>query len=183
MEQQEFEQRLATLAAADTTKRLREATADLLMALGYRRWIYASDNPYGTLRLPATLANDYGMWMLTYMTKGYMKVDPILEHCRSSTEPLLWDSREGWDETPEKVQAMMRDAAENGFGSGVAIPLRLPDQPQGVINVTSPVPLADSQAHFEAMLPCLRQVGMTLHAGMINILKESARYEENLVNS
>jgi len=177
MEQLEFARCLADLAAAGMNKSLKAAATELLMTLGYTRWIYASENPYGALGFPATLANDYGMWMLAYMTKGYMKVDPVVAHCRVSSEPFFWDAREGWDESNEKLRAMMNDAVGHGFGSGLAMPLRLPGEPQGLLHVTNPAPLRESGAQFKEALPQLRQIGNAMHMAMVRILKENASFQ------
>jgi creatinine amidohydrolase/Fe(II)-dependent formamide hydrolase-like protein len=92
MEQEVFEPQVAELAATTTNKALKGAATELLRALGFTRWIYAADNPYGAMGFPATLANEFGMWMIEYMTKGYVRVDPIVSHCRASTEPYFWDA-------------------------------------------------------------------------------------------
>ena len=181
MEQREFDRRLADLAAAATNKSLKATAIELLTPLGYTRWIYASENPYGALGFPATLANEYGMWMLAYMSKGYRKVDPVVAHCRVSIEPFFWDAREGWDEATEKLRAMMNEAAAHGFGSGLAIPLQLPSTPPGLIHVTSPAPLRESRAQFEETLPQLRQIGNAMHTAMVAILKETALFQKRMV--
>lgn len=72
MERLNFDRCLAGLAATTTNKSLKAAATELLESLGYTRGLYASENPCGALGFPATLANDYGMWMLVYMAKGYM---------------------------------------------------------------------------------------------------------------
>jgi hypothetical protein len=117
------------------------------------------------------------MWMLAYMTKGYMKVDPVVAHCRVSSEPFFWDAREGWDESNEKLRAMMNDAVGHGFGSGLAMPLRLPGEPQGLLHVTNPAPLRESGAQFKEALPQLRQIGNAMHMAMVRILKENASFQ------
>ncbi len=180
MERLNFDRCLADLTAAPTNNSLKAAATELLVSLGYTRWIYASENPYGALGFPATLANDYGMWILAYMTKGYMKVDPVVAHCRVSSEPLFWDAREGWDESNEKLRAMMNDAIAHGFGSGLAIPLHLPGEPQGLLYVTSPAPLRESRAQFEETLPQLRQIGNAMHPAMVRILKENASFQQRM---
>ena len=180
MEQLEFDRRLADLAAAVVSKSLKAVAAELLASLGYTRWIYASDNPYGALGFPATLANEYGMWMLAYMARGYVKVDPIVAHCRTSTDPFFWDAHEGWEDAPEKLQAMMHEVVAHGFGSGLAIPLRLPDEPQGLLHVTSPAPLRESRARFEETCPQLQKIGNSMHTAMIRILKENASSHQSM---
>lgn len=154
----------------------------LLAAHGYNRWLYASANPYGKTGFPATLANEFGSWMLEYMVKGYQKVDPIVLHCRASTEPLLWDAGAGWEGAESMVHQLMRDVMANGFGSGLAIPLSGPGngRPQGVFNVTDSAPLSESRDRFDALMPRLVLVGQALHQAMSKILKEAARFHDEL---
>lgn len=181
MEQSDFDRRIADLATAATNKVLKETAVEMLASLGYTRWIYASENPYGALGFPATLANDYGKWMLMYMAKGYMKVDPIVAHCRASTEPYYWDAHEGWEAASEKVRALMKDAASQGFSSGLAMALHLPDAPPGLLHVTSPDTLSESRAQFEASLPQLRQIGKAMHTAMTGIMIETARIQQRMM--
>ena len=75
---------------------------------------------------------------------------------------------------------MMNDAVAHGFGSGLAIPLRLPGEPQGLLHVTSPAPLRESRAQFEEALPQLRQIGNTMHTAMVRIMKETAAFHQRM---
>lgn len=179
MDQTVFDDHLAALKQADSTKKIKECVADILSGLGYTRWIYASENPYGGMGFPITLANEYGLWMVTYMTKGYMSVDPLVAHCRANSEPLLWDAGEGWGEAPEKVQALMKDAAANGFASGLTIPLRLTDKPPAMINISSKEALVVSRAAFKANRDRLCQVGLAMHAAVVAVMEATSRSRPN----
>lgn len=181
--QHEFDPRINALAKMTTNRQLKEEVTLLLAAQGFSRWLYASSNPYGKIGFPVMLANEFGNWMMEYMMKGYAKVDPIVLHCRTSNEPLLWDAGTGWENAEPKVRQLMCDIQSKGFGSGVAIPLGGPDigMPQGMFNVTAPTPLSESRDQFNKLLPRLVTIGQALHQAMDSILRENVRIHGELV--
>jgi hypothetical protein len=180
MHPHEFDQQISRISSATTNKTLKVAATELLAALGFTRWIYASENPYSTLGLPVTLANDYGMWILTYMAKGYQSIDPVVAHCRTSTTPIFWETGADEANADDRLRSLMNDARAHGFGSGLAIPMQPPGTPLGMLNVTSPDPLASSRGQFETALPLLQQLGLAMHVTMMRILADNGRRAVNL---
>ena len=172
--QQVFEQHLGAIAGATTSKTLKAAVEPLLAAQGFDRWIYAADNPYAMIGMPAILSSGLGLWLLTYMAKGYQAVDPVVAHCLVAEEPLLWDSLRGWQGLPAKGQSLMQDLAAQGIGSGMAVPLRSKGGPQGLLNVVRSGALADELAHFEAVRPRLVEIGQAMHGSMVRVMKAAA---------
>ena len=144
-----------------------------LLALGFESWIYASENPYSPLALPATLANGQTTrWLMTYLMKGYQEIDPIIIHCRKENAPIFWDSRVGWESAAPEVQKFMRDVSRHGFGSGLALPLKQQDAPNGLLSLTSKQSLALEYTRYEEMLPYLAKIGAAAHTAMHQILKK-----------
>ena len=146
-----------------------------LQALGIESWVYASDNPYSTLGLPATLASGQTTrWLMTYMMKGYQAIDPIIVHCRNDKEPFFWDSRVGWEGADPKVKNFMMDVSKHGFGSGVALPLKPEGTPNGLLSLTSEQSLDLEYKRYQKLLPCLARTGFVAHEAMHQILKKAS---------
>ena len=165
---------LQPIGAATTSGSLRRAMIQALQALGFERWVYASENPYSPLAMPATLASGQtAKWLVTYLMKGYQEIDPIVIHCRSEVDPLFWDSKAGWENADPKVQKFMMDISKHGFGSGLALPLRQHGAPNGLLSLTSEHSLDEEYARYEGFLPCLTKIGVTAHDVMHQILKKS----------
>jgi len=146
----------------------------VLEVLGFESWVYASENPYSPLALPATLANGQTTrWLMTYLMKDYQEIDPVIVHCRNENEPIFWDSKAGWDAAAPEVQRFMKDVSRHGFGSGVALPLKPEGAPNGLLSLTSKQGLDLEYERYEELLPCLTRIGAAAHETMHQILKKS----------
>jgi len=111
---------------------------------------------------------------MKYLMKGYQEIDPIVIHCRNENEPLFWDSKAGWEDSDPKVQKFMMDVSKNGFGSGLALPLKHQGAPNGLLSLTSKQSLAVEYKRYEELLPCLTRIGATAHEAMHQILKKAS---------
>ena len=75
---------LRSIKAASTSRDLRRAMIQTLQDLGFEMWLYASENPYSPMAMPATLASGQtARWLIKYLMKGYQDIDPVLLHCRN----------------------------------------------------------------------------------------------------
>ncbi|PWB35443.1 LuxR family transcriptional regulator [Pseudomonas sp. SDI] len=78
---------------------------------------------FGTLSRQATLnpqlvllSNYPPAWAKSYEQNHYVDADPVLQHCRSSTLPLLWE-----DEVFNSTPALWKEAQENGLRYGWSV--------------------------------------------------------------
>ena len=174
MDVQVLDKHLKSIEAATTSRGLRQAMIQTLQDLGFEMWLYASENPYSPMALPATLASGQtARWLIKYMMKGYQDIDPIVIHCRNENEPFLWDAKAGWEDADLKVQEFMMDISKHGFGSGLALPLKQQGTLNGLLSLTSQHSLNVEYKRYEELLPCLTRIGATAHEVMHQILKKS----------
>ena len=168
---QELDRHLGVIANAATNKTLKAAVGSTLAAYGFERWIYATENPCGAMGMPVVLSDGFGLWLLKYMANGYQAVDPLVAYSRTADEPLLWDTMCTWPNIPGKGQFLLRDLAAQNIGSGMAIPLRDKDGPQGLLNIVVSESLVDKRTYFEAVQPDLVEIGHSIHRTMVKIMK------------
>ena len=167
---------LKSIEAATTSRGLRRVMNQVLQTLSFESWLYASENPYSPLALPATLASGQtARWLMTYLMKSYQEIDPIVIHCRNENEPFFWDSKDGWEDADPKVQKFMMDVRKHGFGSGLALPLKQQDGPNGLLSLSSKLCLDVEYERYEELLPSLTRIGATAHEVMRQILKKSQK--------
>ena len=164
-----------SIKTVTTSGGLRRVMTHALQALGFESWVYASDNPYSPLAMPATLASGQTTrWLMKYLMKSYQEIDPIMVHCRNENEPFFWDSKAGWDDADPEVQKFMLDVSKHGFGSGVALPLKPEGAPHGLLSLTSTQSLDLEYKRYQDLLPCLARIGATAHEAMHQILKKTS---------
>lgn len=169
-----LDEHLKSIETSTTNRGLRRAMIQALQTLDFEMWLYASENPYSSLAMPATLASGQTTsWLMKYLLKGYQEIDPILIHCRNENEPLYWDAKAGWKDADPKVQKFMLDISKHGFGSGLALPLKQRGVPNGMLSLTSQQSLDVEHKRYEELLPCLMRIGATAHEAMHQILKRS----------
>jgi len=102
-------------------------------------------------------------WFAKYLTKGYMKVDPVVIHCRNSDEVLHWDANESLNAGNKKIRDFMRDAYVYGLISGMAIPLQSPSGLRGVLSLISDRPLNENKELFVKYEKDCRVIGESVH--------------------
>ena len=169
-----LDKHLKSIEAASTSRGLRRDMIHTLQDLGFEMWLYASENPYSPLAMPATLASGQtARWLIKYLMKGYQDIDPVVVHCRNENEPLLWDAKSGWENADAKVQKFMTDVRKHGFGSGLSLPLKHPSTTDGMLSLTSEQRLDVECKRYEELLPSLKRIGATAHEAMHQILKNS----------
>lgn len=165
---------LKSIEAATTSRGLRRAMIHTLQDMGFEMWLYASENPYSPMAMPATLASGQtARWLIKYLMKGYQNIDPVVIHCRNENEPFLWDAKAGWEDADPEVQKFMLDVSKHGFGSGLALPLKQPGTPDGMLSLTSQHSLDVEYKRYQELLSGLMRIGATAHEAMHQILKNS----------
>lgn len=103
-------------------------------------------------------------WVILWDTKGYMEVDPRIQHILESTLPLLWDqpSMRG---RSQRLDEFLDDAASYGARSGLAFKVDDAHHSTVLMAFNSHVPILDEvrRAAVRQMLPFIRDFAMHFH--------------------
>ena len=108
-------------------------------------------------------------WVATYVANGYLKIDPIIKHCRESEGALYWDATEGWESAEDNVRDFMRNLLASGFRSGLAIPLRSSSVRKGILSIVCSQPLKDRRENYLQNLVPARTIGMAVYSAIERI--------------
>ena len=164
-----LEKILASLANATSNSSIKLIAKNALASIGYECWVIACDNPSSIFGMSHLMSGIPLQWVATYATKGYVKIDPIIKHCRESEEALYWDAVDGWDSATDNVRDFMRNLLASGFGSGLAIPLRSSSGKHGVLSIVSSQPLNETRGSYLQNLASARAIGMAVHSALEHI--------------
>lgn len=114
-------------------------------------------------------------WQAHYEAKGYLRVDPTVQHAITSDEPLLWS-----DALYAKARELRADAISFGLRHGVAVPRR---DARGMVSLLSFVRSDPeiTQEEFEAKKERLVWLSVLCHEGMLKtwgaLLRDDAAVE------
>jgi len=160
---------LAPLAEATSNSAIKSIAAPALSSIGYENWVFVCDNSRSIFGMSHMMSGIPLQWVATYVTKGYVNVDPIFKHCRVSEEALYWDATEGWEFTEDTVKEFMKDLHANGFGSGFAVSLRSSNGGKGLLSIVSAQPLVEKRESYLQNLSSAKIIGIALHSAVERI--------------
>ena len=160
---------LAPLANATSNSSIKLLLTKALASIGYENWVIAYDNPSSMFGMSHLMSGIPLQWVATYVAKGYVKIDPIIKHCRESEEALCWDAVDGWDAAPDNVRDFMRNLLASGFGSGLVVPLRSSSGKHGILSIVNSQPLKETRENYLQNLASARAIGVAAHSALERI--------------
>ncbi|RJF92104.1 autoinducer binding domain-containing protein [Noviherbaspirillum saxi] len=99
------EDRFNALLQAPSEQALFSLTAELAKTMGFEYCAYGIQTPVPISRPHVAMFNNYSeQWQERYKERGYLLVDPTVQHAFKSTRPLVWTNRlfetapDLWDE-------------------------------------------------------------------------------------
>ncbi|MGB0135363.1 MAG: LuxR family transcriptional regulator [Dokdonella sp.] len=168
---------LQCLLECDSAETLRAEASRQVRRLGFDNWVYTGA---GAAHRVADRLNTYpAAWNAHYQRKGYLELDPVIEHCRHRSTPCLWASdprarRAGF------ITDYFREAADYGLRAGIGLPLHGPGGHTGMISVAT-----DNNAQAGENLRHLGDLQLLasfMHEANHRLLCQSAQQEVHLTS-
>lgn len=117
---------------AKTSEDLRLHMGRFARQMGFDHYMYALKITAPTLMPQEYLVGGYPQgWVDRYVSRGYFKIDPIVQHCERSTLPVLWDEHTLAEEVAEEF---WEEAGSFGLRTGLSFTVR---EQQGVTGIFS----------------------------------------------
>lgn len=165
--QSDFPDIMAPLVrAAERGEPLEPILLQIAKSFGFDTFLYALSTalrPTVDSRL-YVLTNMPIEWVILWDSKGYMEVDPRVQHILESTLPLIWDqpSMRG---RSRRLDEFLDDAARFGARSGLAFKVDDAHHSTVLMAFNAPVPIVDEvrRASLRQMLPFIRDFAMHFH--------------------
>lgn len=108
-------------------------------------------------------------WLANYKFRGFYEIDPIVAHCMTSNQPLIWSTAaEEWLEYPDNVQKFIESCRKFGFTGGVAVPAHTLFC-RGLISFTTDRPLDEKLDAIENAKVFGKLLGTNLHDALFRI--------------
>ena len=111
-----------------------------------------------------------------YAEKRFVKVDPVLQHAKDSTVPMLWDLTE----LPRTRQTnyMLDIAANFGVNSGITVPIHGQSNSMGFLLMARGTSLPASQKERTALTANAMLFTTLVHNAVISVLKHSIQPQQ-----
>jgi DNA-binding CsgD family transcriptional regulator len=152
--------------AAERGEPLEPIMLQIAKSFGFDTFLYAMSTaarPTVDSRL-YVLTNMPIEWVVLWDTKGYLEVDPRVQHILESTLPLIWDQASTRGKTP-RLDEFLDDAAKYGARSGVAFKVDDAHHSTVMMAFNSHLPIFDEvrRVALRQMLPFIRDFAMHFH--------------------
>lgn len=159
------EDRFNALLSIESEQELFSRVVDLAKELGFEYCAYGIRMPVPVSRPHVAMFNNYPQkWQQCYNTRGYLQVDPTVQHALKSTLPVVWSNK-----LFEPAQEMWEEARSHGLRVGWTQASRDPNGAVGLLTLarsTDPLTSGELRAS-EAKMSWLAQYA---HAGMARLL-------------
>lgn len=159
------EDRLNALLQIESEQQLFEEVAAIAAGLGFEYCAYGIRTPVPVSRPNVRMFNNYDPdWQQCYSERGYLNVDPTVQHALKSTLPLVWSNA-----LFEPAREMWEEARGHGLEVGWAQASRDAGGSVGLLTLArSAEQLSESELYAnQARMSWLAQY---MHAGMARIL-------------
>lgn len=159
------EDRFNALLCIESEQELFTQITELAKDLGFEYCAYGIRMPVPVSRPHVAMFNNYSrQWQQCYNTRGYLQVDPTVQHALKSTLPIVWSNK-----LFEPAQEMWEEARNHGLKFGWAQASRDPNGAVGLLTLArSADPLTSGELNaIEAKMSWLAQYA---HAAMTRLL-------------
>ncbi|MGH8808277.1 MAG: autoinducer binding domain-containing protein [Noviherbaspirillum sp.] len=110
------EDRFNALLHIESEQDLFHQVAKIAQSMGFEYCAYGIQMPIPISRPSVAMFNNYSeQWQQCYNARGYLQIDPTVQHALKSTLPIVWSNR-----LFESAQGMWEDARGHGLRFGWA---------------------------------------------------------------
>ena len=112
---------VSCLLEARTGVQLEKAVAKIVREIGFETFVYGSVFPIERSTPDIVVVTTMPpQWVERYDRMMYFEVDPRVQTCLRHATPFVWDSTRSYG---PKADAFLKDAAQYGLRSGIAVPI------------------------------------------------------------
>lgn len=145
--------------------------------LGFDYILYAIQYPTAFTRAESSVLGNYPRsWLDEYKEQGYVKIDPVIEHCFSSLKPFCWESflQYGSD---TKIGRFYENANKAGLYGGISIGIKGVFGTSGVISLACKSSLKANSKQYKKAVLGLNSFAPLLHHKIIEIALKNELYD------
>lgn len=153
---------LARIRKAASLTDVKAALADIAAMLDCGRFAYAVKLPNGFTRSAYLIVSNYSEeWLARYARRGYVKIDPVVQHCCRSQDPYAWEAFRG--QRDAAIRGFAAEAHDFGLSNGLSVGMPRFDGEVGLISMAGNARLtATSETSMYANL-CLNALQPYIH--------------------
>jgi len=169
---------LLDIASANNIEDIELCCREFSLAHGFEHFIYADLIPTSFFEPSIVIANGYPeAWRNHYAERNYIASDPVVLHCVSRSDPLVWEDI--WKSIDEgsKEYEFMSEACEYGLCSGVSFSIHSPKTTFGIFSLASALSFEATREKIELVLPRGQAFGTQIHNAISNIPQSDSDFE------
>lgn len=106
-------------------------------------------------------------WQDAYYSVAGMRADPVMQHCRFQTVPLVWDQA---TYTTRGMGELWEEQAHYGFHTGIAMALHMPDGRHFALGVERDQPLPTDRSELTRLVADLQLFAVHAQEAAMRVL-------------
>jgi len=135
------------MQSANDLLTIKDVLIDIKEKLGFDYILYTVGIPNALTNISHFFIGDYpDKWLLRYIDKGYVKIDPVIKHCIHSQLGYCWDNLK--ESKDQEVVKFVNDAKDHGFVGGVSIGVSNHQGERSIISVASAEKIKNNSSEF-----------------------------------
>lgn len=156
--------RIQSLEEAATVQAVRDACSHLCACYRLAHFAYGVQIPTSLVRPHLfVISNLPGAWRRQYHAQGYLRIDPVVQHCFRRVTPLLWGDAETLYGHKRETRRFLQDARQHGLRSGICIPLNGARGERAALTLLSGEAPQDNRERLLECLPDLTLLATHVH--------------------
>jgi len=165
---------IESLSKASTVEEIHAACSALCDQFNFDQFQYVARFPAAASIKPRYIfiGSYQDEWRTRYFARGYMSIDPVVNHCVSHLTPYSWEQITSLERDDKIVRDFMGEAREFGLNSGVSFPIHAPQGDFAIFNMASSLERAQVKSQILEAIPFTHLFTACLHENVRKIFQQ-----------
>jgi len=165
---------IESLSKASTVEEIHAACSAHCNEFGFDQFQFVARFPAAASIKPhyVFIGSYQDAWRARYFAKGYMSIDPVVNHCVSHLTPYSWELITPLEREDKIVRDFMGEAREFGLNSGVSFPVHGPQGEFAIFSAASNLDRELVKAQTLEAIPFTHLFTASLHENVRKIFQQ-----------
>ena len=166
---------IESLSKASTVEEIHAACSALCNQFNFDQFQYVARFPAAASIIKPRyifIGSYQDEWRTRYFARGYMSIDPVVNHCVSHLTPYSWEQITSLEREDKIVRDFMGEAREFSLNSGVSFPVHSPQGEFAIFSAASNLDREQVKAQILEAIPFTHMFTACLHENVRKIFQQ-----------
>ncbi|MEX2163499.1 MAG: LuxR family transcriptional regulator [Sulfuricaulis sp.] len=166
---------IESLSKASTVEEIHSACSALCNQFNFDQFQYVARFPAAASIIKPRyifIGSYQDEWRTRYFARGYMSIDPVVNHCVSHLTPYSWEQITSLEREDKIVRDFMGEARDFSLNSGVSFPVHGPQGEFAIFSAASNLDREQVKAQILEAIPFTHMFTACLHENVRKIFQQ-----------